>query len=60
MCYPSDFSSKPLNVILLPLENVLRYKQRKRAVPDTHFLDLVIEPILYGFPHEVRGGLPRR
>jgi hypothetical protein len=54
---PGNFGSEALDVVLLPLQSILGNKQRKRAILDAHFLDLVIEPLLNHLPHEVRRGL---
>lgn len=57
MSNPSDLGSKALDVILLPVQNVLGHKHRERAVPHAHLLDALVEPILNLLPDEVRRGL---
>lgn len=59
VCNPSNLSSKALDVVLLSLQNVLGNEKRERTIPDAHLLDLVVEPVLDGLPHEVGRGLFR-
>jgi hypothetical protein len=57
MSNPRDLSGETFNVIFLSLQDILRHKQRERAVPDAHLFDLVIEPTLDGLPDKVRSRL---
>jgi hypothetical protein len=59
VCNPSDLSSETLDMVLLSLQNVFGNEKRERTIPDAHFLDLVVEPVLDGLPNEVGRGLFR-
>ncbi len=57
VCDPCYLSCKAFDVCLLSLEDFFRHEQGKSAVFDTNALYSFVEPPLYFFPDEVRGGL---
>ena len=59
MSNPGYLRCKPFNVVLLFLQYVLAHKHRKRAIPHSYTLDLLIEPSLNLFPYKVRRRLCR-